>query len=83
MIISLEIVIEVSTEIIAKKVIQAVITDVNSASDYFERSVIKIRNQRNLIRLNISANDIIAAKSSINSVLLWLENSIDIIEKFS
>ena len=81
--VSLNLEIELNSEAEAKKVVQAVIIDVESSSDYFERSKLEIKSQKNKIILKIEAKDIIAAKSSVNTTLIWLENAIKIIEKYS
>lgn len=81
--ITLNLDIEVSSETNAEKIVQAVVLDVQSSSDYFERSELEIKSQKNKILLYIKAKDIIAAKSSVNATLIWLENAIKIIEKYT
>ena len=81
--VKLELQFEAISEIHAKKIVQAVSIDVKSSSEYFERSELELTSNGNKIFLTIIAKDFIAAKSSINATLLWLENSINIIEKFS
>lgn len=81
--IKLELILETESEVHAKKIVQAVSIDVKSSSEYFERSKLELTSDRNKIFLTIIAKDFTAAKSSINATLLWLENSINIIEKYS
>ena len=81
--ITIDVEIEVSSISNAKKIVQAVEVDVKSTSNYFERSELHIKSLDKKIILNIIAKDIIAAKSSINTTLIWLENSIMVIEKYS
>ena len=65
-----------SSEKLAINVIQALLPDITDTSKYFERSELILSNQREIIQLQIKANDLIAAKSSINTTLKWIENSI-------
>ena len=81
--ITIDLEIEVSSIVNAKKIVQAVEVDVKSASNYFERSELRIFSLNNKIMLKIIAKDIVAAKSSINTTLIWLENAIMVIEKYS
>ena len=81
--ITIDVEIEVSSISNAKKIVQAVEVDVKSTSNYFERSELHIKSLDKKIMLNIIAKDIIAAKSSINTTLIWLENAIMVIEKYS
>lgn len=74
---------ELSSKIIAEKAVKSIQSDIESTSTFFERSMLKIEEKDNRIELEISASDISAAKASINSCLLWLENSINILEKYN
>lgn len=74
---------ELSNEIVAEKAVKSLQSDIESTSTFFERSMLKIEEKDNRIELEISASDIPAAKASINSCLLWLENSINILEKYN
>lgn len=74
---------EVSSESFAEKVVKSLKSDISSTSEFFDRSSLKIKNYQNKIELEIKALDIPAAKASINSSLLWLENSINILEKYN
>ena len=73
----------VSSESIAEKVVKSLQSDITNTSEFFDRSTLIIKANINTIELEIKASDIVAAKASINSCLLWLENSINIIEKYS
>ena len=67
----------------AKMVVDSLLIDINTTSDYFDRSDIKLSANSNIIELRIYAKDLISAKASINTSLKWIENSINIIEMFS
>ena len=67
----------------AKMVVESLLIDINTTSDYFDRSDIKLSANSNIIELRIYAKDLISAKASINTSLKWIENSINIIEMFS
>lgn len=73
----------VSSESIAEKVVKSLQSDISNTSEFFERSSIHIQAHHKTIELEIKALDIVAAKASINSCLQWLENSINILEKYS
>ena len=74
---------EVSTPILAEKVVASMKSDIVNTSDFFERSSLIIKSSANKIILEITASDITAAKASINSCLHWIENSINILETFN
>ena len=74
---------ELSNEIVAEKAVKSLQSDIESTSTFFERSMLKIEEKDNRIELEISASDIPAAKASINSCLLWLENSNNILVKYN
>ena len=74
---------EVSTKIFAEKVVKSLKSDISNTSDFFDRSSLIINSKNNIIDLEITASDITAAKASINSCLQWLENSINILEKYN
>ena len=74
---------EVTSPTVAEKVVRSLENDITNTSDFFDRSSLKISANLNIIELEIIASDIVAAKASINSCLLWLENSINIIEKYT
>ena len=74
---------EVSSEILAEKVVKSLKSDISNTSDFFDRSSLIINSKNNIIDLEITASDITAAKASINSCLQWLENSINILEKYN
>lgn len=71
-----------SSESLASKIVKSVESDILNTSDFFERSKLSISTNLNTVELQIEAQDIVAAKASINSCLLWLENSINILEKY-
>lgn len=73
----------VSSDSIAEKVVKSLQSDISNTSQFFERSSLHIEANHSTIELEIKALDIVAAKASINSCLLWLENSINILEKYS
>ncbi len=73
----------VSSESVAEKVVKSLQSDITNTSEFFDRSALVINANSNTINLEIKASDIVAAKASINSCLLWLENSINVIEKYS
>ena len=74
---------EVSSSLVAEKVVKSLQSDIVNTSDFFDRSSLQISANMNTIELEIKASDIVAAKASINSCLLWLENSINLIEKYT
>ena len=74
---------EVSSEILAEKVVKSLKSDISNTSDFFDRSSLIINSKNNMIDLEITASDLTAAKASINSCLQWLENSINILEKYN
>ena len=74
---------EVSSEILAEKVVKSLKSDISNTSEFFDRSSLIINSKNNMIDLEITASDLTAAKASINSCLQWLENSINILEKYN
>ena len=74
---------EVSTKILAEKVVKSLKSDISNTSEFFDRSSLIINSKNNMIDLEITASDLTAAKASINSCLQWLENSINILEKYN
>ena len=74
---------EMLNDSLAEKVVKSLKSDILSTSEFFERSILKIQINHIRIELEIQASDISAAKASINSCLLWLENSINILEKYN
>ena len=72
-----------SSEILAEKVVKSLKSDISNTSDFFDRSSLIINSKNNMIDLEITASDLTAAKASINSCLQWLENSINILEKYN
>lgn len=73
----------VASESLAKKIVQSLESDILNTSEFFERSHLEIKSDSNNIELQIEAQDFVAAKASINSCLLWIENSIKILEKYN
>ena len=73
----------VESESLANKIVQSIESDILNTSEFFERSHLVIKSNSNIIELQIEAQDFVAAKASINSCLLWLENSIKILEKYN
>lgn len=66
----------------ANKVVSSLKIDIDTTSEFFNRSSLKINAENNKIILEINSKDFISAKASINTCLKWLENSIKIIEKY-
>ena len=75
---------EIDTESIsiAETVVKSLLIDIKTTSEFFDRSEIKISSKKERIKLVVSSTDITAAKATINTCLKWLENSINIVEKF-
>ena len=80
--ITLNLEINVKSDMIAKNVVKSLSIDINGMSDLFERSSLVIKEYNSFICLQIQAQDLISAKASINTCLKWLENSLKIQEKF-
>ena len=74
---------EVESQTLAEKVVLSIKSDITNTSNFFERSTLNIYCKLNKIILEIIAKDFTAAKASINSCLLWVENSIQILEKYN
>jgi tRNA threonylcarbamoyladenosine modification (KEOPS) complex Pcc1 subunit len=74
---------ELSDEALAEKVVKSLKSDIEKTSNFFERSNLTIKAQANKIELEIKASDLTAAKASINSCLYWIENSVNILEKYN
>ena len=74
---------EVSTDILAEKVVKSLENDISNTSEFFDRSSLKIEARSKFIELEIQASDITSAKASINSCLHWLETSVNILEKYN
>ena len=67
----------------AENIILSLNHDISMTSDHFERSNIDLSSKGNIIYLNVEANDLIAAKATINSSISWLDNSLKIFKKYS
>ena len=74
--------IETKSKFIADLVVKSVVIDINTTSEYFERSNLRIESNNSIIQLKVDSTDIISARASINTCLKWVENSMKIIEYF-
>jgi tRNA threonylcarbamoyladenosine modification (KEOPS) complex Pcc1 subunit len=68
---------------LAKKLVFALQPEVSASSEKFLRSSIMIENENTTGKAKLEAIDIIAAKASFNSLMSWINSTLEILEKFS
>ena len=81
--ITIEISYDLNRADLSKKLVEVIKPEISSASEKFSRSSIQIKSLNNKFISEITATDYTAAKASFNSLMSWINTTLEIFNTYS